>query len=50
MQPRNLENFYWIGGCPSGGKTTLAGEISKAANITIISYRRTFVGIRTAYK
>ena len=35
MQPRNLENFYWIGGCPSGGKTTLAGEISKAANITI---------------
>ena len=35
MQTRNLENFYWIGGCPSGGKTTLANKISRAANITI---------------
>ena len=35
MQTRNLGNFYWIGGCPSGGKTTLASEISKANNISI---------------
>ncbi|MCL1858852.1 MAG: hypothetical protein FWF92_06425 [Oscillospiraceae bacterium] len=35
MQHLNLENLYWIGGCPSGGKTTLAGEISRISNIPI---------------
>ena len=30
-----MQNFYWIGGCPSGGKTTIAREISKANDITI---------------
>ena len=35
MQKNSLQNFYWIGGCPSSGKTTLAGEISKHSGITV---------------
>ena len=30
-----MKNFCWIGGCPSGGKTTLSVEISKATNISV---------------
>lgn len=35
MQNYNLKNLYWIGGCPSGGKTTLAGKISEIYDIPI---------------
>lgn len=35
MKNHNLENFYWIGGCPSSGKTTLAAEISKQSGIGV---------------
>jgi len=31
----SMQNFYWIGGCPSGGKTTLANKISKTNHVTV---------------
>ena len=31
----NKQNFYWIGGCPSGGKTTLANALSKANHMAV---------------
>ena len=30
-----MKNHYWIGGCPSGGKTTLAGKISEIYDIPV---------------
>ena len=35
MRTCNVGNFYWIGGCPSGGKTTLAEKISEIYDIPI---------------
>jgi len=35
MENHDIFNFYWLGGCPSGGKTTIAGELSKATNIPV---------------
>jgi len=30
-----MEKYYWIGGCPSGGKSTIAQKISEAAKIEL---------------
>lgn len=35
MGKNHLNHLYWIGGCPSGGKTTLANKISIPNDITV---------------
>lgn len=35
MQINTSGRFFWIGGCPSGGKTTLADKLSKANQIPL---------------